>query len=56
MSKLPVRIDVLLETPAGAVALAEYARGKSVVMLRSPQGPRLVADPWLARAASALSV
>ncbi len=55
LSKLPVRIDVLLETPAGAVALAEYARGKSVVLLRTPQGSRLVADPWLAVATRAVS-
>ncbi len=55
LSKLPVRIDGLLETPAGAVALAEYARGKSVVLLRTPQGSRLVADPWLAGASGATS-
>ena len=55
LSKLPLRVDVLLETPLGAVALAEYAKGKSVMMLRTTQGSRLVADPWLAGAASALS-
>ena len=55
LSQLPARIDALLETPVGAVALAEYARGKGVVMLRTSQGSRLVADPWLAAAAVALS-
>ena len=53
LSKLPLHVDVLLETPLGAVALAEYAKGKSVMMLRTTQGSRLVADPWLAGAASA---
>jgi phosphoribosyl-dephospho-CoA transferase len=46
LSKLPVRIDTLLETPRGAAALAEYARGVDVILLRSAQGPRLVRDPW----------
>jgi phosphoribosyl-dephospho-CoA transferase len=46
LSKLPVRIDMLLETPRGAAVLAEYARGVDVILLRSAQGPRLVRDPW----------
>jgi len=41
-----VRIDVQLETPAGAVALAEWAAAKPSTMLRTPSGPRLVANPW----------
>jgi phosphoribosyl-dephospho-CoA transferase len=41
-----VRIDAQLETPAGGVALAEYASGKARVMARHDSGPRLVADPW----------
>jgi phosphoribosyl-dephospho-CoA transferase len=48
LSRLPVRIDVLLETPWGAAVLAEYARGVDAVLLRSAQGPRLVRDPWSA--------
>jgi phosphoribosyl-dephospho-CoA transferase len=48
LSALTVRIDVLLETPNGAVALAEYATGVDVMLLRSAQGPRLVRDPWRA--------
>jgi phosphoribosyl-dephospho-CoA transferase len=48
LSALTVRIDVLLETPNGAVALAEYANGVGTILLRSPQGPRLARDPWRA--------
>jgi phosphoribosyl-dephospho-CoA transferase len=46
LSALRVRIDVLLETPNGAVALAEYAKGAGAILLRSPQGPRWARDPW----------
>jgi len=46
LSALTVRIDVLLETPNGAVALAEYANSVDRMLLRSAQGPRLVRDPW----------
>jgi phosphoribosyl-dephospho-CoA transferase len=48
LSALAVRIDVLLETPNGAVALAEYATNLDAMLLRSAQGPRLVRDPWRA--------
>lgn len=48
LSALKVRIDVLLETPNGAVALAEYANSAGTILLRSPQGPRLARDPWTA--------
>ncbi|MEM5435586.1 malonate decarboxylase holo-ACP synthase [Paraburkholderia diazotrophica] len=41
-----IRIDAQLETPAGGVALVEYASGKARVMARHASGPRLVADPW----------
>jgi phosphoribosyl-dephospho-CoA transferase len=41
-----IRIDAQLETPAGGVALAEYASGKARVMARHASGPRLVVDPW----------
>jgi phosphoribosyl-dephospho-CoA transferase len=43
LTVVPVRTDVLLEMPHGAVALSEYARGESFV-LRTSQGPRLVKD------------
>lgn len=46
LSKLPVRIDVLLETPHGAILLTEYATAEGVTLLRSAHGPRLVRDPW----------
>lgn len=53
LSKLPVRIDLLLETPQGAVALAEYAQGTGSTLLRCAHGPRLVQDPWCAEGAAA---
>ncbi|MBV8229178.1 MAG: malonate decarboxylase holo-ACP synthase [Planctomycetaceae bacterium] len=43
---MPIRIDVQVETPAGGVALVEYAAGATRIMLRTLDGPRLVADPW----------
>jgi len=46
LAKLPVRIDLLLETPHGAAALADYANGEGATLLRSAHGPRLVQDPW----------
>ena len=48
MERLPARIDVLLETPTGAVVLAEYAEDNRLIMQRTAAGPRLVSDPWLA--------
>ena len=45
LARLPVRVDPQLDTPNGAVALAEYARGGRV-LLRTPDGPKLVNDPW----------
>jgi phosphoribosyl-dephospho-CoA transferase len=42
---LPTRVDAQLDVPAGAVMLAEYARGGRV-LLRTPDGPRLTRDPW----------
>ena len=38
-----VRVDVLVETKAGAIALAEYARSGPNLLLRTVNGPRLVA-------------
>jgi phosphoribosyl-dephospho-CoA transferase len=56
LSKLPVRIDALLETPYGAVALSEYVLAGALVRLRCAVGPRLVHDPWTAdRAAASLA-
>jgi len=42
----PCRIDVQLETQAGAVALREWAGVARRVLLKSAHGARLVADPW----------
>lgn len=53
LDSLPVRADVLLETPRGAVALAEYARSAGTVMLRTALGPRLVNDCWEAAVTAA---
>jgi phosphoribosyl-dephospho-CoA transferase len=36
------RVDVLMETKAGAVALAEYARSGPNLLLRTVNGPRLI--------------
>ncbi|MDQ3792243.1 MAG: malonate decarboxylase holo-ACP synthase [Actinomycetota bacterium] len=45
LARLPARVDVQLDAPAGVVMLAEYARGGRV-LLRTPDGPRLTCDPW----------
>ena len=39
---LAVRVDCQVETPTGAVALAELVGGPSEVMVRTTEGPRLV--------------
>ncbi|HEN8801667.1 TPA: malonate decarboxylase holo-ACP synthase [Pseudomonas putida] len=44
----PCRIDVQLETPAGAIALREWAGVSPRVLLKSASGPLLVSDPWAA--------
>jgi phosphoribosyl-dephospho-CoA transferase len=43
-----IRVDAQLETPAGGIALAEWAAGKPRVMARNAHGPQLIADPWAA--------
>ena len=45
LNRLPTCVDAQLDTPAGAVMLSEYARGDRV-LLRTPEGPRLIWDPW----------
>ena len=42
----PVRIDAILETPRGGVSLAELAAAPNRVLVRTPDGPLLVTDPW----------
>jgi phosphoribosyl-dephospho-CoA transferase len=46
--QVAIRVDVLLETPYGAVALAEYAQREAgaSVLLRTCAGPKLVQNPW----------
>lgn len=45
--ELPVRVDVQIETPYGAVALQEWAKpATDRVLMRTLQGPLLVSDPW----------
>lgn len=46
LSSLLVRMDIQVETSCGAFALQEYGREVARVMLRTPDGPRLVHDPW----------
>ncbi|MGB8601361.1 MAG: malonate decarboxylase holo-ACP synthase [Rhizomicrobium sp.] len=46
VSQLPVRCDVQLETPGGAITLAEYAFVDGPIALRGSNGPHLVRDPW----------
>jgi phosphoribosyl-dephospho-CoA transferase len=41
---LPVKADILLEMPRGAIVLAEYAQEKSTYVLRTRTGPCLIAD------------
>lgn len=48
--RVGVRVDAQLDTPAGGVALAEWAAGKSRVLARHARGPQLIADPWAATA------
>ena len=55
------RIDVQVETPLGAFALAEWSRGggggggAAAVLLKTAAGPALVVDPWRVEAAGASS-
>ena len=53
LARLALRSDVLLETPQGAVALAEFAASGGPFLLRSAGGPRFVEDPWAAAADAA---
>jgi phosphoribosyl-dephospho-CoA transferase len=46
----PARIDALLETPRGGVSLADLTAAPTHVLVRTPDGPRLEADPWAADA------
>jgi phosphoribosyl-dephospho-CoA transferase len=41
LAPLPARVDVLIEMPHGAVALADCARRRAPYLLRTPDGPSL---------------
>ena len=43
----PARIDVMIETPQGGVSLADLAAMPAQVLVRTPDGARLAADPWM---------
>jgi phosphoribosyl-dephospho-CoA transferase len=47
------RIDLQMQTPAGAVALREWAGAARRVLLKSDDAARLVANPWLPQACAA---
>lgn len=46
---MPMRVDAQVDTGHGGFALAEWLRG-GPVLLKTGDGPRLVADPWGAAA------
>lgn len=46
LAELAVRCDVQLETPLGAVALADWAGDAERVLVKSDAGPFLSRDPW----------
>jgi phosphoribosyl-dephospho-CoA transferase len=46
LKKSPARVDVQVETPAGAFSLVEYARGPGPVLLKTMLGPKLSSNPW----------
>jgi phosphoribosyl-dephospho-CoA transferase len=50
----PVRMDVMLETPCGGVSLTDLAAMPGQVLVRTPDGARLWADPWMADAGDLL--
>ncbi|WP_462402920.1 malonate decarboxylase holo-ACP synthase [Pseudomonas sp. Marseille-QA0332] len=50
LDRLACRVDLQLETPAGAIALREWAGASPRVLLKAIDGARLVSDPWAARA------
>src|SRR5580658_2759450 len=53
-SAAPARIDVMIETPHGGVSLGDFAAKPAKVLVRTPCGPRLSADPWMEEGAELL--
>lgn len=46
--RAPCRLDIQIDTGVGGFALSEYAAGAGRVLLKTAQGPLLLADPWTA--------
>jgi phosphoribosyl-dephospho-CoA transferase len=46
----PARMDALLEAPRGGVSLADLSAAPTRVLVRTPDGPCLTADPWATNA------
>ena len=46
LQQLPARTDLLLETPLGGVALAEYVSSTGPWLIRTAQGPQMTRAPW----------
>ncbi|QKZ07229.1 malonate decarboxylase holo-ACP synthase [Pseudomonas eucalypticola] len=46
LALLEEKVDVQLQTPAGGVALREWAGHGAKVLLKAADGARLVSDPW----------
>lgn len=46
IEKLPVRVDIQLETPVGGVALHDWLKHPEHVLVKSNTGPYLCSDPW----------
>jgi phosphoribosyl-dephospho-CoA transferase len=46
LTRIPIRMDVQLEIPAGAVSLLEYSQGSQLILLKSVCGPKLISHPY----------
>jgi phosphoribosyl-dephospho-CoA transferase len=46
LTRIPIRMDVQLEIPAGAVSLLEYSQGSHRILLKSLCGPKLISHPY----------
>ena len=49
LDEAPCRVDMQLETPAGGVALREWAGKSARVLLKCATGARLIDNPWAER-------
>lgn len=53
LDSISVRVDMQLETPNGAVALREWAGVAGRVLVKAPDAPVLLDDPWAVRGVAA---